>query len=90
MKKVYVTRQKTILRICQFTEKGKSKIEGTYIYINIHMYVPVCHTGFAARGCGGMPPGKKIIFTSQKLVLNIMMYNIMDRLTGVSTRTLSI
>ena len=52
------------------------------VRLKVHMYVPVCHTGFASsRGCGGMPPGKKIIFTSQKLVLKIMKYNIIMDMT---------
>ena len=61
MRKVYATRQKTIVsESASFTEKGKSKIEG-------HMYVPVCHTGFASsRGCGGMPPREKKLFLHPK------------------------
>ena len=55
--------------------RGRARVR-----LKVHMYVPVCHTGFASsRGCGGMPPRDKIILTSQKLVLNINI--IMDMTT---------
>ena len=79
MRKVYATRQKTIVsESASFTEKGKSKIEGTYMYICTYQCVI---QDLLLGGVGVCPPGKKVIFTSQKLVLNIMKYNIIVDMT---------